>query len=57
MTPADADTLRYRLSALQADALRQLAALDGIDAGLLRVVADTGAALAALNEVDAAHEP
>ena len=49
MTPADADALRARLSALQANALRQLAEADTLDAGLPSVVADTSAALAALD--------
>jgi hypothetical protein len=48
---SDPDTaaLAARLIALRDDALAQLAESDGIDAGLLRIVADAGAALAAID--------
>ena len=41
--------LRSRLLALRADALRQLAALDHLDGGFLRLLGDANAALAALD--------
>jgi hypothetical protein len=47
--PADLDALRARLVQLRRYALAQLAESDGIDAGLLRLVADAGAVLAALD--------
>lgn len=48
-TPA----LRARLIALRADALAQLAGgLPVVDTGLLRLVADTSAALATIEEED-----
>src|SRR4051794_17445432 len=43
-------TLCDRLRALRADALRQLGASDRLDGGLLRLVADAGAVLSALDE-------
>jgi hypothetical protein len=45
----DPDQLRDRLRVLRRDALRQLAARNGVDAGMLRLVADAGAVLAALD--------
>jgi hypothetical protein len=51
MTPDDAAALRDRLIELRADAVRQLAeAVPIIDTGLLRLVADTTATLAALDD-------
>ncbi len=47
------EALRDRLIALRDDALRQLAALDHLAAGLLRVVGDTSAALAAIETASA----
>jgi hypothetical protein len=41
--PPDRATLRFRLRALRRDALVQLAEADGLDAGLLRLIADAGA--------------
>jgi hypothetical protein len=50
MTPTDADALRARMLDLRRDALRQIAEpLPVVDAGLLRLVADTSATLAALD--------
>lgn len=51
---AESDPLRIRLADPRADVLHQLAALDGVDAGLLRLAADAGAALAALDAAAAA---
>lgn len=49
MTAADRENLRARLLALRQDALQQLtAALPIIDGGLMRIVADTSATLAAI---------
>jgi hypothetical protein len=47
--PPDAAITAADLSALRADALARLAEGDRIDAGLLRLVADVSAVLAALN--------
>ena len=44
--------LRTRLEALRADAIAQLAEGDGIDAGLLQIVAHATATLAALAEAE-----
>ena len=49
MRPAATVSLRARLIALRADALAQLAAGEGLDAGLLRLAADTTIVLAALD--------
>src|SRR4051812_38928597 len=46
-----------RLLALRRDALRQLAACNGVDPGMLRLVADTSAALAALDTAAAEAVP
>jgi len=43
-----ADTLRGRLLELRRDALAQIAEADVLDGGLLRLIADASAALAAL---------
>jgi hypothetical protein len=45
------DALRTRLLALRADALEQLGDGDSIDAGLLALIANAGAALDALDRV------
>lgn len=51
MTGADRDRLRDRLHRLRRDALDRLAAeLPAIDAGLLALVADAGAALEAIED-------
>jgi hypothetical protein len=50
MTPDTDATLLARLLQLRADALQQLAAADTLDGGLMRLVADAGAALAALED-------
>lgn len=47
---AESEPLHARLSALRTDALRQLAEADGIDTGMLRLVADAGAVLAMLDD-------
>ena len=47
MTPAGT-------TALRADALQQLSEIEILDPGLMRLVADTGAVLAALDEAEAA---
>jgi len=60
MTPDSAAALRARLLALHRDALAQLAAAEVIDSGLLRLVADSSAVLAVLDQptmVDAEREP
>ena len=51
----DPEPLRARLQALRRDALLQLAELEIVDPGLMRLVADTGATLAALDEAEAAE--
>lgn len=48
MTPEDTATLRARLLALRRDALQQLAAVEALDPGLLRLVADANACLSVL---------
>ena len=49
--PAAIDVLRARLLELRRDALRQMiAAAPAIDGGLMRVIADAGAVLSALDE-------
>src|SRR4051794_30530962 len=48
------DLLRARLVALRRSALDRLAETDRLDGGMLRLVADAGATLAALNEEIAA---
>lgn len=50
----DSAALRDRLTRLRDDALRRLALLDAVDPGLMRLIADAGAVLAAL---DAADDP
>lgn len=55
MIPDTATALRDRLLALRRDALRQLAEGDHVDAGLLRLVADAGACLAALDTDDSTN--
>lgn len=50
MTEADRDTLRTRLTALRAYALDQLGEADTLDSGLLRIIADVSAVLAALED-------
>lgn len=60
MTVAVSPTIRDRLHTLRRGALAQLAASDRIDGGLMRVVADTGATLAAIDaeaDVTEAVEP
>ena len=52
--PADLDALRDRLLRLRADALQQLSEIEILDPGLMRLVADAGAVLAALDEAEAA---
>jgi hypothetical protein len=47
---ADPPTLQDRLRKLRSDAIRQLAEGDGIDTGLLAIVAHSTAAIAALEE-------
>jgi hypothetical protein len=49
--------LRARLLALRSEALRQLADGDGVDAGMLALVAHAGVALDALDDVPADAEP
>jgi len=51
----DPGMLRARLLALRADALAQLAEAEGVDSGLLLVVAHASATLAALDEAEAAE--
>ena len=48
----DLEPLRTRLRRLRADALAQLAAGDGIDGGLLQIIAHVTATLAALDEAE-----
>ena len=48
------ELLRARLVALRRSALDRLAEADRVDGGMLRLVADTGAALVALDEEAAA---
>ena len=48
------EPLRDRLLRLRADALQQLSEIEILDPGLMRLVADTGAVLAALDEAEAA---
>jgi hypothetical protein len=54
MTPDEIAALRDRLLDLRLTALQQLAASEGIDAGLLRLAADASAALTALDAVELA---
>jgi len=48
------EPLRDRLLRLRADALQQLSEIEILDPGLMRLVADAGAVLAALDEAEAA---
>jgi len=52
--PDGAAALRARLQALRRDALASLAEAEILDPGLRRLIADTGAVLAALDEAEAA---
>jgi len=52
----DPPDLRTRLTRLRTQALAQLAAADTIDSGLLRLVADSSGALAALDNPQPASE-
>ena len=54
---AGTDGLRARLTALQADAIAKLAQADTIDGGLLRILVDANAALAALDAAASAAAP
>jgi hypothetical protein len=50
MSPDAATVLRARLLSLRIDAVEQLAASDRLDAGILALVGDIGAALMAIDE-------
>lgn len=53
MTADQAADLRRRLETLRIIALRDLGQGEGIDAGLLALIANAGAALVAFDEVEA----